>query len=91
MRHTVRQQSYLQMQDKYTELLFAKEMGTRIIYKLVNQQRSARKSATELLNFDGQAFSTVEGIASAFSSHFKNLAKPTDSDVLTRTYQLGHI
>ena len=86
MRQTVRQQSYLQMQDKYTELMLAKEMDTRIFYKLVNQQRSARSTATELLNFDGQAFSTAEGIASAFSSHFKNLATPTDSDVFDKDY-----
>ena len=86
MRQTVRQQSYLQMQDKYIELMLAKEMDTRIFYKLVNQQRSARNTATELLNFDGQAFSTAEGIASPFSSHFKNLATPTDSDVFDKNY-----
>ena len=38
---TVRQYSYFQMQDKYTEVMLAKVMDTRIFYKLVNQQRSA--------------------------------------------------
>ena len=61
-------------------------MDTRIFCKLVNQQRSARNTATELLNFDGQAFSIAEGIASAFFSHFKNLATPTDSDGFDEDY-----
>ena len=40
MRQTIRQQNYLQMQEKYTELMLPKEMDTKIFYKLVNQQRS---------------------------------------------------
>ena len=51
------------------------------LYFHQNPHRSARNTATELLNFDGEAFSTAEGIASVFSNHFKNLATPTDSDV----------
>ncbi|MEW8547288.1 MAG: reverse transcriptase family protein, partial [Candidatus Thiodiazotropha sp.] len=86
MRQTMRQQSYLQMQDKYAELMLAKEMDTRVFYKLVNQQRSSRSTATELLHFEGQAFSSAEGIAGAFSNHFKNLATPTDSDAFDKDY-----
>ena len=72
MRQTIRQQNYLQMQEKYTKLMLAKEMETKIFYKLVNQQRSTKNTATEVLHFEDQTFSSIEGIASPFSDHFRN-------------------
>ena len=71
-RQTIRQQNYLQMQENYTELMLAKEMDTKIFYKLVNQQRSTKNAATEVLHFEDQTFSSTEGIASAFLIIFRN-------------------
>ena len=86
MRQTIRQQNYLQMQEKYTELMLAKEMDTKIFYKLVNQQRSTKNTATEVLHFEDQTFSPTERIASAFSDHFQKLATPAESDVYDENY-----
>ena len=86
MWQTIRQQNYLQMQEKYTELMLAKEMDTKIFYKLVNQQRSTKNTATEVLHFEDQTFSSTEGIASAFSDHFQKLATPAESEVFDENY-----
>ena len=86
MRQTIRQQNYLQMQEKYTELMLAKEMDTKIFYKLVHQQRSIKNTATEVLHFEDQTFSSTEGIASAFSDHFQKLATPAESEVFDENY-----
>ena len=86
MQQTLCQQNYLQMQERYTELMLAKEMDTKIFYKLVNQQRSNENIATEMLHFEDQTFSSTEGIASAFSDHFQKLATPAESKVFDENY-----
>ena len=86
MQQTLCQQNYLQMQEKYTELMLAKEMDSKIFYKLVNQQRSTENTATEMLHFEDQTLSSTEGIASAFSDHFQKLATPAESKVFDENY-----
>ena len=67
MRQTKRQQTYLQTQDKFTDLMNAKESDTQVFYKLVKQQRSVKNtSTTEVLHYEGKTFSSTEGIAHAF-------------------------
>ena len=61
-------------------------MDTKIFYKLVNQQRSTKNTATEVLHFEDQTFSSTEGIASAFSDHFQKLATPAESEVFDENY-----
>ena len=55
--------------------MLAKETDTKVFfYKLVNQQRSGKNTSTEVLLFEGQTFTTTEGVANVFSEHFRNLA-----------------
>ena len=72
--------------QEYTELMLAKEMDTKIFYKLVNQQRSTENTAMEVLHFEDQTFSSTEGIANAFSDHFQKLATPAKSEVFDDNY-----
>ena len=59
----------------------------KVFYKLVKQQRSVKNtSTTEVLHYKGQTFSSTEGVANAFSEHFKKLATPTDIVVFDKDY-----
>ena len=53
MRQTIRQQTYLQIQDKFYDLMNAKETDTKAFYKLGNQQRSVKNTSTKVLHFEG--------------------------------------
>ena len=74
------------MQEKYTELMLAKEMDTKIFYKLVNQQRS---TATEMLHFEGLLF--YRGDCKRFFWSFSEIGNSCQEQrVWWELYQPGH-
>ena len=87
MRQTIRQQVFLQKQEKYEEIMHAKEGDTRLFYNLVNGQRSCRNTATEVLYYDGKTFSSTVEVADAFSKHFQNLATPASNPVFGAKFE----
>ena len=87
MRQTIRQQVYIQKQEKYEEIMHAKEGDIKLFYRLVNKQRSSNSTATEILHYDGKTFSSTVEVADAFSQHFQNLATPTNNPVFDSEYE----
>ena len=87
MRQTIRQQSYLNTQEKYEEIMQAKVEDTKLFYRLVNKQRSCIKTATDVLHFDGKSFSSSVDVAGAFSEHFQQLATSSNNPLFDAEYE----
>ena len=87
MRQTIWQQSYLNTQEKYEEIIQAKVEDTKLFYRLVNKQRSCIKTATDVLHFGGKSFSSSVDVAGAFSEHFQQLATPSNNPLFDAEYE----
>ena len=85
MRRTIREQIYLDKQDKYEKLMDAKETDTKVFYSLVAQQRSTKSTDTKVLHYNGNTYTEVESIADAFSEHFRQLATPQKIRISTKS------
>ena len=71
MRRVIRRQVYLDKQDKHNQLMQVNDSYMKTFFRLVNQQRSTRSTATEMLLFKDKAHTSTEEVAEAFSQHFQ--------------------
>ena len=77
MRHTIRQQVYLDKQARYQEPMEAKDTDIKVFYSLVNQQRSSKSTGSEVLHYDGMTYSSEYNVADAFADDLQELAMPS--------------
>ena len=88
MRRVIRQQVYLDKQDKYNQLMRTHDTDMKTFFRLVNRQQSIKTTATDILQYGGETHTSEEKVAEAFSEHFQKLATPADKPDYDEKYKL---
>ena len=88
MRRVIRQQVYLDKQDKYNQLMRTHDTEMKTFFRLVNRQRSIKTMAKEILQYGGETHTSEEKVAEAFSEHFQKLATRADKPNYDEKYKL---
>ena len=57
---------------RYTDPMNAKETDNKVFFKLVKQQRSVRNTSSKVLHYEGQTFSSTEGLLMLFLNTLRN-------------------
>ena len=83
----MRQMRYPDCKTTHNKIATAKSDDSKLLFKLISQQRGKTQDVTDELIVDDKVLGTPQQISEAFSEHFHNLTNPDHSTEFSQSYK----